>query len=210
MAQRAPIGPGRHDGSVQLRPSSVAAWAGVELRRPLAGGARNHVVLADRGSERLVVRHSGRSAPALDWELDLLEFLDAHGIGVPRPVSSDDGRRHVDGVLIYRFIDGRPPRDRADWQRAVAVLTAIHEMTDGWPQRPGFASSRQLLSEDRGGDVRLDAMPVAAEALSIAGVAWEAATCWTAEPDYAARRLAELYARVAVKPHDAGTDAGDL
>ena len=262
---------------MELHPSSVAAWAGVELRGPLAGGARNQVIRAERGRERLVVRHSGRSAPALDWELDLLEFLDAHGIGVPRPVSSDDGRRHVDGVLIYRFIDGRPPRDRADWQRAVTVLTAVHEMTEGWPQRPGFASSRQLLSEDRGGDVRLDAMPdkavdairaawrpvisgaecvnhgdvgggnilvteagialldwdesrvdvpwfdfaflppdvvadvpVAAEALSIAGVAWEAATCWTAEPDYAAKRLAELYARVAAKPHDAGTDASDL
>ena len=239
--------------------------------------AARATIRAERGRERLVVRHSGRSAPALDWELDLLEFLDAHGIGVPRPVSSDDGRRHVDGVLIYRFIDGRPPRDRADWQRAVTVLTAVHEMTEGWPQRPGFASSRQLLSEDRGGDVRLDAMPdkavdairaawrpvisgaecvnhgdvgggnilvteagialldwdesrvdvpwfdfaflppdvvadvpVAAEALSIAGVAWEAATCWTAEPDYAAKRLAELYARVAAKPHDAGTDASDL
>ena len=263
--------------SVELQRSSVAAWAGVELRGPLIGGARNQIVRAERGNERLVVRHSSRSVPALDWELDLLEFLDAHGIEVPRAVSSDDGRRHVDGVVIYRFVDGRPPRDREDWQRAVAVLTAIHEMTAGWPQRPGFASSRQLLTADRGGDVRLDAMPhravaavraawrpvvtgaecvnhgdvgggnilvtetgialldwdesrvdvpwfdfaflppdvaadmpVEAEALSIAGIAWEAATCWTAEPDYAARRLAELYARVAVKPHDVGTDAGNL
>jgi len=275
--RRAPIGAGGHDGSVELHPSSVAAWAGVELRGPLPGGARNQVLLAERGSDLLVVRHSGRSAPALDWELDLLEFLDVHSIEVPRTVSSDDGRRHVDGALIYRFIDGRPPRDREDWQRAVAVLTAIHEMTAGWPQRPGFASSRRLLTADRGGDVRLDAMPhkaveavraawrpivtgpecvnhgdvgggnilvteagvalldwdesrvdvpwfdfaflppdvaadvpVEAEALSLAGVAWEAATCWTAEPDYAARRLAELYARGAAKPHDVGTDASDL
>jgi aminoglycoside phosphotransferase (APT) family kinase protein len=276
-AQRAPIGAGGHDGSVELHPSSVAAWAAVELRGPLTGGARNQVLWAERGSERLAVRHSGRSVPALDWELDLLEFLNGHGIEVPRTVSSDDGRRHVDGVLIYRFIDGRPPRDREDWQRAVAVLTAVHEMTTGWPQRPGFVSSRQLLTADRGGDVRLDAMPrkavqavraawrpvvmgaecvnhgdvgggnilvtetgialldwdesrvdipwfdfaflppdvaadvpVEAEALSIAGVAWEAATCWTAEPDYAARRLAELYARVAVKQHDVGTDVSNL
>ncbi len=262
---------------MELQPSSVTAWAGVELRGPLTGGARNQVVRAERGNERLVVRHSGRSGPALDWELDLLEFLDAHGIGVPRTVSSDDGRRHVDGVVIYRFIDGRPPRDRAEWQGAVAALAAVHEMTEGWPQRPGFASSRQLLTADRGGDVRLDAMPteavdairaawrpvvtgtecvnhgdvgggnivvtetgialldwdesrvdvpwfdfaflppdvaadvpVDAEALSTAGVAWEAATCWIVEPDYAAKRLAELYRRVAVKPDDVGTDAGNL
>jgi hypothetical protein len=76
-------------------------------------------------------------------------------------VSSDDDRGHVDGILIYRFIDGRPPRDREDWQRAV-------------------------------------------------GGAWDAATCWTAEPDYAAGRLAELYDRVAVKPHDMGTDASNV
>ena len=31
--------------------------------------------------------------------------------------------------------------------------------------------------------------------LITAGVAWETATCWIAEPDYAARRLAELRAR---------------
>lgn len=252
---------------VELQPSSVAAWAGVELRGPLTGGARNQIMWAERGSERLVVRHSGRFVPALEWELDLLEFLDVRGIEVPRLVATDDGRRHVDGVLIYRFIDGRPPRDRGEWRRAVAVLTAVHDMTVGWPQRPGFATSRQLLTSDRGGDVRLDAMPqeaveairaawrpvitgaecvnhgdvgagnilvtdagialldwdesrvdvpwfdfaflpadveanvpVDVETLSTAGVAWEAATGWMVEPDYAAKRLAELYARVAVNP----------
>jgi aminoglycoside phosphotransferase (APT) family kinase protein len=142
---------------------------------------------------------------------------------------------------------------------------------------PGFASSRQSLIADRGGDVRLDAMPIEAvdavrdawrpvvtgtecvnhgdvgggnilvteagialldwdesrvdvpwfdfaflppdveadvpvdaDALSTAGVAWEAATCWMAEPDYAAKRLAELRARIAVKPQDMGTDASIL
>jgi Ser/Thr protein kinase RdoA (MazF antagonist) len=262
---------------VELGPSSVAAWAGVELREPLTGGARNQVVRAERGSERLVVRESGRSVAALEWELGVLDFLDMRGIGVPRPVPADDGRRCVDGVLIYRFIDGRPPRDRNDWLRAVAVLAAVHELTAGWPQRPGFASSRQLLTGDHGGDVRLDAMPVEAveavraawrpvitgaecvnhgdvgggnilvteagialldwdesrvdvpwfdfaslpadveadvpvdaEALRTAGVAWEAATCWMAEPDYAARRLAELRTRIAVKPQDMGTDTSNL
>ncbi|MBM0207168.1 phosphotransferase [Micromonospora sp. STR1s_5] len=141
----------------------------------------------------------------------------------------------------------------------VDTLTAMHELTTGWPQRPGFASSRRLLNTDSGGDVRLDAMPAEAvheiraawqpmqgpecvvhgdvgainirvdgnrvmlldwdespvdlshfdfasvpeevevpaatdrQALLAAGVAWETATCSTAEPEYAARRLAELY-----------------
>jgi aminoglycoside phosphotransferase (APT) family kinase protein len=38
-------------------------------------------------------------------------------------------------------------------------------------------------------------VPVDRVALVTAGVAWEAATCWMPEPEYAARRLAELYAR---------------
>jgi hypothetical protein len=58
-------------------------------------------------------------------------------------------------------------------------------------------------------DIEVD-VPVDAEALSTAGVAWEAATCWMVEPDYAAKRLAELRARVAVKPQDMGTDASNL
>lgn len=33
------------------------------------------------------------------------------------------------------------------------------------------------------------------DALVTAGIAWEAATCWGTEPDYAARRLAELRER---------------
>lgn len=239
---------------------SVAAWSGIGLVEPLTGGARNQVILARRGGQRLIVRRSARCLPALEWELDLLEHLAAHGIRVPRLGVSDDGRRHVDGVLVCEFIDGRPPRDARDWRRVIEVLTAVHELTLGWPQRPGFASSRQLLLADRRGDVRLDAMPpdtvqavraawrpvmtgpecvnhgdvgagnilidgtrvalldwdeartdvpwfdfaslpeyvdvpspVDRPTLVTAAVAWEAATCWVPEPQYAARRLAELY-----------------
>jgi Ser/Thr protein kinase RdoA (MazF antagonist) len=242
---------------------TLAAWSGLEVVAPLSGGARNQVLLARRGRERLVVRRSGRSPAALDWELDLLEHLTGRGISVPTLVPADDGRRYVDGLLVNRYVDGHPPRDDADWRRVVDVLVAVHEVTAGWPQRPGFASARQLLVTDRGGDVRLDAMPaegvravrsawrrvltgtecvnhgdvgggnilvddervtlldwdesrvdvpwfdfaflpesvpvpvpVDRQALVTAGVAWEAATCWVPEPDYAPRRLAELYTRL--------------
>ena len=33
------------------------------------------------------------------------------------------------------------------------------------------------------------------DAVAIAGLAWETATCWLPEPECARRRLAELYAR---------------
>jgi aminoglycoside phosphotransferase (APT) family kinase protein len=38
--------------------------------------------------------------------------------------------------------------------------------------------------------------PTDRETLDTAGVAWEAATCWVVEPEYARRRLAELFARL--------------
>jgi aminoglycoside phosphotransferase (APT) family kinase protein len=38
--------------------------------------------------------------------------------------------------------------------------------------------------------------PVDRRTLVTAGVAWEAATCWAPEPEYAARRMAELYSRM--------------
>jgi Ser/Thr protein kinase RdoA (MazF antagonist) len=233
----------------------------------LAGGARNQVFLAHRRGQRLVVRRSTRSAAALEWELDLLEHLARHGILVPGPVPADDGRRQVEGLLVQRFLRGHRPRHARDWRLVVDLLGSVHALTRGWPQRPGFASGRALLTADRGGDVRLDQMPPAAvdavrrawrpvlrgaecaihadvgagnilieggrvalldwdearvdvpwfdfafvppevevpspidrATLETAGVAWEAATCWVAEPAYAARRLAELVARLEPTP----------
>jgi Ser/Thr protein kinase RdoA (MazF antagonist) len=241
----------------------TSAWPGLTLLERLAGGARSAVFRARRGREDLVVRRSGRPTDALDWELDLLGFLDGNGIRVPAVVPAGDGQRHVNGVLVQRWLPGGPPRTAADWAAVVATVQQVHALTRGWPQRPGFASSRQLVDQDRGGDVDLSAMPadaatlvrhawepamVGAECaihgdvggnnllvlegraalldwdearvdvpwfdfahlpaqvtvstpvhrtdLTTAGVAWEAATCWIAEPQYAARRLAELQRRL--------------
>jgi Ser/Thr protein kinase RdoA (MazF antagonist) len=241
----------------------VQAWAGVQVLRPLAGGNRNPVLLARRGRQRLVVRRSGRTPDALDWELDLVEHLAAHGVGVAALVPADDGRRHVDGVVVQEFVDGGPPQSDADWRLVAGALRTVHRVTAGWPQRPGFASARDLLAGERGGDVALDAMPAAGvravrtawrpvltgppcaihadmgpgnvlvaggrvtlldwdesrvdvpwfdfaflpegiadvpvdrDALVTAAIAWEAATCWLPEPDYARRCLADLHERLA-------------
>lgn len=238
---------------------TLAAWPGVELLDRLHGGARTVVHRARRGSAALVVRRSGRPAESLDWELDLLEHLRGHGIAVPVTVPAGDGRRHVDGLLVQEFLDGTPPAGGRDWARVLAVLADVHAATTGWPQRPGFRSSRALLTATRGGDVDLAAMPAAAvprvraawrplhdrpecvvhgdvgagnvlvsggrvalldwdesrvdspwfdlapvpaevpvpwpgdrAVLTRAGLAWEAATCWTVEPAYAASVLARL------------------
>ncbi len=242
---------------------NLAAWPGLELRSPLTGGARNVVYRADRRGEQFVVRRSGRSQAALEWELDLIATVASAGVRAPTVVATADGRRHDHGIVVHRFIDGVPPRSRRDWLQTVIALGVVHEATASWPQRPGFASARDLMSQRRGGDVDLDAMPTTAvdavraswrpvldgpqcvihgdlgqgnvlvaeddvalidwdearvdvpafdfahlpenipvpgqwgrDTLVTAGVAWETATCWIAEPDYAARRLAELQARI--------------
>lgn len=238
---------------------NVAAWSDVELVAAITGGARNPIFRARRGNEDLVVRASGRSPDSLDWELQLLQTLSGAGVVVPLPILTDDGRPSADGVLIHRFIAGQPPRDHQDWRRVVDVLRTVHDVTVGWRQRPGFASAHRLLTEDRGGDVDMTAIPESDRALIrrawvpvldgapcaihgdmgagnvlvsedhialidwdearvdvpafdyahlphdvpvpmavdrrvliTAGVAWEAATCWVVEPEYARRRLVEL------------------
>jgi Ser/Thr protein kinase RdoA (MazF antagonist) len=150
---------------------ALRAWSGIDLAGPLAGGARNPVFLARRCGQQVVVRRSGRATAALEWELDLQEHLRAHGIWVPEVVAADDGRRHVDGLLVHLFLEGHQPRDSHDWRRVVDMLVAVHQLTNEWPQRPGFASSRQLLTTARGGDVRLDAMP--GEAVRAVRAAWQ-------------------------------------
>lgn len=248
------------DSSRGERWAALSAWAGVRLVRPLPGGHRNEVMLAERGAVPLVVRRSIRPRAALEWELDLLEHLRGCGLATPELVPADDGRRHVDGLLVSAFVPGRYPAGTADWRMVADQLTVLHTATAGWSQRPGFASSGVLLDSDRGGDVRLDAMPASVvttvrsawlgvqrgsrcvvhgdigpsnvlvdgarvtlldwdearvdvpwfdyaflpdevatpwpgdrSTMRAAGLAWETATCWRAEPGYARRRLVELH-----------------
>jgi Ser/Thr protein kinase RdoA (MazF antagonist) len=241
----------------------MAEWPDLELLDQMTGGHRNPVYRGRYQGRDVVVRRSGRPDDSLAWELDLLDHLATNGLRVPRTVPAADGRRHVGPVLVQEFLPGGPPRTEADWRNVLAVLADLHELGQGWPQRPGFASARSLLTEPTGGDVDLDAMPADAAAevraawlpvldsvpetvihgdagggnilvdddgtvglidwdearvdvpafdlarprlelvelgvkdaawreAMVASLAWEAATCWRAEPVYARRQLAEL------------------
>jgi hypothetical protein len=148
---------------------ALAAWSGLELLEPLARGARNQVFLAARGGRRLVVRRSGRPAASLAWSSTCWSTCARAASRFPRwcrPRRPPAGRRPAGAA-----VPAEPaPRDRGDWRRVVEVLRAVHRLTAGWPQRPGFASARELLAHDRGGDVRLDAMP--ADAVAAVHAAW--------------------------------------
>ncbi|MDT0265915.1 phosphotransferase [Streptomyces sp. DSM 44915] len=140
---------------------ALRAWGQVEIVGPLAGGHRDEVLELRRAGRRLVARRGRRTPAALDWELDLLEFLARHGFRVPEVVPTLTGARHLGGLVVWRWLPGRPPT-AADWPRVAAELARLHRLTRGWPQRPGFRSTAQLLDHPRGGDVDLTAMPAAA------------------------------------------------
>ena len=137
---------------------------------PLGGGNRNAVLEVRRGKERLAARRSPRSAASLDWEVGLLDHLARHGLRVPAVIPARDGRPHVDGVVVLSWLDGRPPGP-GDWAAVAAVLRRLHAVTAAWPQRPGFASTRELITADRGGDADLSTMPP--DAVAACRVAWQ-------------------------------------
>lgn len=146
-----------------------SANAHVEARLP--GGARNDVRAVRIGGRRYVARKSFRSEAAIAWEVDLLLHLQTCGLRVPRPLESKDGRLQVDGFVVLEWLDGVEPRTMRDWREAVRALDRLHAATRTWPQRPGFASTVELLTRQRGGDVDLAALP--ANLVSIVRAAWE-------------------------------------
>jgi Ser/Thr protein kinase RdoA (MazF antagonist) len=141
----------------------LAGWGRPTVVGPIGGGNRNPVLELRVGRQRLVARRSRRSPASLDWEIDLLDHLAGNGVAVPVIVPALDGRRHVDGVIVQSWFDGSSPGP-GDWSAVAGTLRLIHEITAGWPQRPGFAGTRELLTADHGGDVDLAAMPAAAVA----------------------------------------------
>ena len=141
----------------------LAAWGDVTVTGPLGGGNRNTVLELRRGRDRLVARRSRRTPASLDWEADLLGHLARNGVRVPAVIPALDGRRHVAGVMVQAWLDGVAPESRHGADVA-GTLRLVHAVTAGWPQRPGFAGTRELLEADRGGDVDLSLMPPAAVA----------------------------------------------
>ena len=149
--------------------SALAAWGQLDVIGPLGGGHRNTVLELRRGRDRLVARSSRRPPASLDWETGLLDHLARHGLRVPAVVPALDGRRHVAGVIVQTWLEGTPPGPH-DWAAVAVAVRRLHELTAGWPQRPGFASTIDLLTADRGGDVDLAAMP--ADAVAACRRAW--------------------------------------
>ena len=117
-----------------------------------------------------VGRLGTRSDADLAWETDLLRHLDRAGMTVPVPIPATDGRFFAEGLVVMTRVEGAQPETAADWRRVADTLRELHRLTRGWPQRPGWRSSTDLLLAETGTRIDLGAMP--AEGVARCRAAW--------------------------------------
>ena len=146
------------DGAVGWE--ALAQW-GDDVTRlaPLAGGVANDVWTVRVHGHLAVARLGVRSDADLAWETALLARLDREGLTVPVPIPTTDARLFADGVVVMTYLAGSPPQTAADWRRVADALRRLHRLTRGWPQRPGWRSSTDLLHAEGGTKIDLGAMP---------------------------------------------------
>lgn len=137
---------------------------------PLSGGVANEVWSVRVGNRIAVGRPGSRSDADLAWETDLMQHLDRHGLVVPLPIPTADGRLFADGLVVMTYLEGEPASTDADWRRVSEALGRVHQLTRGWPQRPGWRSSTDLLHAPSGTRIDLTAMPP--EAVTRCRAAW--------------------------------------
>jgi Ser/Thr protein kinase RdoA (MazF antagonist) len=141
--------------------AALEQWGDDVVRtEPLHGGVGINQVWSVRVNGQSAVGRLGtRSDADLAWETDLLRHLDRQGLTVPVPIPTTDGRLFADGLVVMTYVEGEPPETEADWRRVAASLRQLHRLTPGWPQRPGWRSSTDLLHAETGTKVDLGAMP---------------------------------------------------
>ena len=139
---------------------ALEQW-GDEVARiePLAGGVANQVWSVRVDGRLAVARLGSRSDGDLAWETDLLRHLAREGLTVPVPIATTTGRLFADGLVVMTYVEGGPPETETDWRRVAEMLRQVHRLTQGWPQRPGWRSSTDLLHAETGTKVDLGAMP---------------------------------------------------
>ncbi len=133
-------------------------WGPAEVEAEVSG-LRNRVWRVRLRGETCIARQNSRNASSLDWELDLLQALDRHGFTVPLPILTASGERRIGGLVVFTFLKGREPGGSRDSQLVGDELRRLHELTRGWPKRPGFSTCRELVTADTGGDADMSLLP---------------------------------------------------
>lgn len=139
---------------------ALRQWGEDAVRiEPLTGGSANDVWSVRLHGQIVVGRLGSRCDADLAWETELLQYLDRAGMAVPVPIATTDGRLFVNGLVVMKYMEGGPPEAGSDWRRVADTLRDLHRLTQGWPQRPGWRSSTDLLHTETGTRINLSAMP---------------------------------------------------
>ncbi|MBX5241077.1 phosphotransferase enzyme family protein [Rhizobium sp. NLR22b] len=125
----------------------------------LTGGVANGVWSVRVHGQIAVGGLGSRTNADLAWETELIQYLDSEGMHVPVPTPTTDGRLFVDGLVVMKYMEGGAPETGSDWRRVADTLRELHRLTQGWPQRPGWRSSTDLLHAETGTRINLAAMP---------------------------------------------------
>jgi Ser/Thr protein kinase RdoA (MazF antagonist) len=139
---------------------ALGRW-GVDAARiePLSGGVANDVWGVRVYGRLAVARLGSRGDADLAWETELLRYLDRVSLTVPLPIPTADGRLFAGGLVVMTYVEGTPPETGDDWRSVADALRRLHRLTRGWPQRPAWRSSTDLLHAETGTKVDLGAMP---------------------------------------------------
>ena len=139
---------------------ALGKWGEDAVRiEPLTGGVANDVWRVRIRGQVAVGRLGSRSDADLAWETALLQHLDREGMAVPVPIPTSDGQLFANGLVVMKYMEGGPPETQSDWRRVADTLRELHRSTQGWPQRPGWRSSTDLLHAETGTRINLSAMP---------------------------------------------------
>ena len=138
---------------------SLELWGDATRIERLTGGVANDVWKVRINGQVAVGRRGLRSDADLAWETELMHHLDRQGMTVPLPIPTKDGRFFANGLVVMKFMEGGPPESESDWRRVADTLHELHRLTKGWPQRPGWKASIDLLHAGSGTKIDLLAMP---------------------------------------------------
>lgn len=143
-----------------MTPQQLSAWPGTYVLNKLTGGFRNEVYLVERNEVRYVAKTTRRSEAALEWLEPVHKAARSADLVVPEFIKTPQGAVLANGVTLETFVEG-VPIDKADLPLLSPFIKGFHVLTKDLPQRPGFASARDLLNETKGADIDLERMPPA-------------------------------------------------
>jgi len=146
-------------GDSLLTATALAAWPSLVIDRPITEGARSSVWRGSINGESVAVRRSNRSEESLDWELALMQDLDAAGFLVPTPIATSSGSWRSGRWTAQAWISGRQPTSVEDWRAVADELPRLHRSQVSRAQRPGACSITELATIRRSVDADLDRTP---------------------------------------------------